>query len=95
MDPAELSATLLRDGYAVVPGVLPPEGVAALAAELGPLSDATPSGRNPFEENQYLAVPSELARTLAPELQRLLGYGVYGDYLGYVDGRHPSRLLKG
>lgn len=251
MDPSELSATLERDGYAVVNGVLPPDAVAALAAELLPLCEATPVGRNPFEgfhtrriynliaksrgvhslvthplvmaaveaflgkdstllscqgmylspgapaqrlhhddalypvprprpplglsamwaiddfrddngatrivpgshrwgaepvdpdmpsiavempagsvlfylgttyhcgggnrssaprfgvnvlyaqgwlrqyENQYLGVPREMAATLDPALQRLLGYGVYGEYLGYVDGRHPSRVLKG
>ncbi len=46
-------------------------------------------------ENQHLAVPRELAATLLPPLQRLLGYGVYGEYLGYVDGRHPAGVLMG
>jgi hypothetical protein len=41
------------------------------------------------DENQYHAVSRKLAATLPPPLQCLLGYGVYGEYLGYLDGRHP------
>ncbi|MDX5332154.1 MAG: phytanoyl-CoA dioxygenase family protein [Caulobacteraceae bacterium] len=35
------------------------------------------------EENQYLACPPEIARTLDPELQDLLGYALGGYALGY------------
>ncbi|MBU2135026.1 MAG: phytanoyl-CoA dioxygenase family protein [Alphaproteobacteria bacterium] len=35
------------------------------------------------EENQYLACPPEIARTLSPELQDLLGYALGGYALGY------------
>ena len=35
------------------------------------------------EENQFLSCPPELARTLAPELQELLGYTTGGFALGY------------
>jgi hypothetical protein len=26
-------------------------------------------------------------------LQELLGYGIYPPFVGYVDGRHPRRVL--
>ena len=47
------------------------------------------------EENQYLAVPFEIARTLPIELLRLIGYqrGAYA--LGYVDDlRDPIEVLR-
>lgn len=45
-------------------------------------------------ENQYLAVPQELARTLPERLQRLLGYFVHEPNLGQVEGRDPIELLQ-
>ncbi len=45
------------------------------------------------QESHLLAVPPELARTLAPRLQELLGYNIFPPFLGYVDGRHPRRTL--
>jgi len=47
------------------------------------------------EENQYLAVPREIARTLPEELLRLIGYqrGAYA--LGYVDDlRDPMEFVR-
>lgn len=47
------------------------------------------------EENQYLSVPPEIARTLDPELLRLIGYqrGAYG--LGYIDDmRDPIAAIR-
>jgi hypothetical protein len=35
------------------------------------------------EENQYLSCPPELARTLSPQMQALLGYSMSGYALGY------------
>jgi ectoine hydroxylase-related dioxygenase (phytanoyl-CoA dioxygenase family) len=46
-------------------------------------------------ENHVLAVPPDAARTLSPRLQELLGYNIYPPFIGYVDGRHPRRLLTG
>jgi ectoine hydroxylase-related dioxygenase (phytanoyl-CoA dioxygenase family) len=46
------------------------------------------------QENHCLAVPRDIARNLAPRLQELLGYGIYPPFLGYVDGAHPSKVLK-
>jgi len=44
-------------------------------------------------ENHVLAVPPDVVRTLPERLQELLGYNIYPPFLGYVDGRHPRRLL--
>jgi hypothetical protein len=48
------------------------------------------------EENQYLTVPPEIARTLDDDLLRLMGYA-HGAYaLGYVDDlRDPLDALRG
>jgi ectoine hydroxylase-related dioxygenase (phytanoyl-CoA dioxygenase family) len=51
------------------------------------------------EENNSLAVPPEVARTLSPRAQELLGYAVHdaiadgGGYLGMVGMRDPMELL--
>ncbi|MGZ4713159.1 MAG: phytanoyl-CoA dioxygenase family protein [Acidimicrobiia bacterium] len=48
------------------------------------------------EENQYLTVPPEVARTLPERLQRLLGYSRGAYALGYVDDlRDPLDVLMG
>jgi ectoine hydroxylase-related dioxygenase (phytanoyl-CoA dioxygenase family) len=47
------------------------------------------------QETQLVAVPQEIVRTLPERLQELLGYNVYPPFLGYVDGRHPRRVLDG
>ena len=44
-------------------------------------------------ENHVLAVPRDVVRKLPERLQELLGYNVYPPFLGYVDGRHPRRVL--
>jgi ectoine hydroxylase-related dioxygenase (phytanoyl-CoA dioxygenase family) len=51
------------------------------------------------EENQYLATPMEVARSLPREAQELLGYAVHdalpagGGYLGAVELQDPVELL--
>lgn len=45
------------------------------------------------EENQYLAVPLEVARTFPEDLQRLMGYDLAARHWGYVDQRHPMNFL--
>ena len=45
------------------------------------------------QENHLLAVPPDVVRGLDPRLQELLGYGIYPPFVGYVDGRHPRRIL--
>jgi ectoine hydroxylase-related dioxygenase (phytanoyl-CoA dioxygenase family) len=44
-------------------------------------------------ENHTLAVPPALASGLDPRLQELLGYNIAPPFIGYVDGRHPRKLL--
>jgi ectoine hydroxylase-related dioxygenase (phytanoyl-CoA dioxygenase family) len=47
------------------------------------------------EENQYLATPLEIARTLPVELLRLMGYSRGAYALGYVDDlRDPIEVVK-
>jgi hypothetical protein len=48
------------------------------------------------EENQYLSVPFEIARTLGDPLLRLMGYARGAYALGYVDDlRDPLEVLRG
>ncbi len=48
------------------------------------------------EENQYLSVPLEIARTLPDDLLRLIGYARGAYALGYVDDvRDPLDALRG
>ncbi|MEM9706079.1 MAG: phytanoyl-CoA dioxygenase family protein [Pseudomonadota bacterium] len=44
-------------------------------------------------ENMSLAVPPAIAKDLPPEAQALLGYSIHAPFMGYVDGRHPKRVL--
>ena len=47
------------------------------------------------EENQYLSVPIEVARTFDEDLQRLMGYSRGAYALGYVDDlRDPIEVLR-
>ena len=45
-------------------------------------------------ENHVLAVPPDTARSLPGRVQELLGYNIYPPFIGYVDGRHPRKLLQ-
>jgi hypothetical protein len=45
-------------------------------------------------ENIQASMPVEVARELPPRLQELIGYHLYPDFLGYVDGRHPRKVLQ-
>lgn len=47
------------------------------------------------QETHLLAVPRDVAGQLPERLQELLGYNIYPPFLGYVDGRHPRRILAG
>ena len=47
------------------------------------------------EENQYLAVPPALARTLPIELQRLIGYADHHPFLGWWEGADPDVTYGG
>jgi ectoine hydroxylase-related dioxygenase (phytanoyl-CoA dioxygenase family) len=45
------------------------------------------------QENHCLAVPREVVAGLPERLQELLGYNIFPPFVGYVDGRHPRRVL--
>lgn len=45
------------------------------------------------QENHILAVPRATARRLPERLQELLGYNIRPPFMGYVDGRHPRKVL--
>ena len=45
-------------------------------------------------ENMSLVAPPEIARNLPVRAQELLGYSIHPPFMGYVDGRHPKRLLE-
>ena len=44
-------------------------------------------------ENHVLAVSPDVVRELPERLQELLGHNVQPPFIGYVDGRHPRKLL--
>jgi ectoine hydroxylase-related dioxygenase (phytanoyl-CoA dioxygenase family) len=46
------------------------------------------------EENQYLAVPPDVAKDLSPELQRLIGYAEHYPFLGWNEGQDQA-LFRG
>jgi len=45
------------------------------------------------QENFFLEVPREIARTLRPAIQGLMGYSIYPPFMGMVDSMHPKRVL--
>ncbi len=47
------------------------------------------------EENQYLAVPPEIARKLPTKIQELVGYSLGTSALGFVDHQDPNDFLNG
>lgn len=46
------------------------------------------------EENHYLAAPPDIAASLPPRLQQLLGYQQHGPLLGWVADRDPDAQLR-
>lgn len=45
------------------------------------------------QENYSLAISRERARLCSPEIQSMLGYSLLFPFIGFVNGRHPKRLL--
>jgi ectoine hydroxylase-related dioxygenase (phytanoyl-CoA dioxygenase family) len=45
------------------------------------------------QENFFLGVPGELARTMSPRVQSMLGYSVWPPFMGQVTARHPMKAL--
>jgi ectoine hydroxylase-related dioxygenase (phytanoyl-CoA dioxygenase family) len=46
-------------------------------------------------ENMCLAVPPDVAENLPERARELIGYSIHPPFMGYVDGVHPKRLLRG
>ncbi|MBL8555539.1 MAG: phytanoyl-CoA dioxygenase family protein [Phenylobacterium sp.] len=51
-----------------------------------------PWGRT--QENFFLGIPAEQARTMSPRLQTLLGYDIHPPFMGMVSSLHPRRALE-
>lgn len=47
------------------------------------------------QENYFLTVPQQQARTMSPRLQALLGYSIHPPFMGHAAGRHPRKYLLG
>lgn len=45
------------------------------------------------QEAFALSTPRDIARTLGPDLQRMLGYSIHPPFVGAVNGMHPLRVL--
>ncbi len=45
------------------------------------------------QENQQLGIPVEVARTFAPRLRELVGYGVYNMLIGHINKHSPIEIL--
>ena len=54
---------------------------------------SSPAGWLRPVENHVLVVPPDQARHLPVRMQELLGYNISPPFIGYVDGRHPRKLL--
>ena len=46
------------------------------------------------EENQYLAVPPDVAKNLSENVQHLIGYHLHANFLGWVEGHDPHVVLE-
>lgn len=46
------------------------------------------------QETHLLAVRRSIVKTLDPRLQELLGYNLAPPFIGYVNGRHPRRVIE-
>ena len=46
------------------------------------------------QENFFLEIPLEQARTLRASILSMIGYSIHPPFMGYVDGVHPRRLLR-
>lgn len=47
------------------------------------------------QENFSLSIPLKRVAKCSEDIKRMLGYSIYGPFMGMVDGKHPKRLLEG
>ena len=46
------------------------------------------------QENYFLSLSPERVAACSADMQRMLGYSVYGPFMGMVNGMHPKRMLS-
>ncbi|CAA0091442.1 putative protein [Zhongshania aliphaticivorans] len=46
------------------------------------------------QENFSLSIPKDRVAKCSEDIKRLLGYSIFGPFMGMVDGKHPKRLLE-
>lgn len=46
------------------------------------------------QENYSLSIPQHIVAQCTEDIKRMLGYSIYGPFVGMVDGMHPKRLLE-
>jgi ectoine hydroxylase-related dioxygenase (phytanoyl-CoA dioxygenase family) len=46
------------------------------------------------QENLFLTVPIGRVRASSEHLKRLLGFSIHPPFMGFIDGKHPKRLLE-
>lgn len=46
------------------------------------------------QENYSLSIPQSIVAECSENIKRMLGYSIYGPFMGMVDGQHPKRLLE-
>jgi ectoine hydroxylase-related dioxygenase (phytanoyl-CoA dioxygenase family) len=93
----EVVASLERDGYAVVEGLLPPPDLAAARDDMRRVLAATPGGRNPFEGAHTKRVYALFAKTRAfdhPATHPLV-LGVLDRVLGHCQLSAPTGIEIG
>ena len=45
------------------------------------------------QENFFLAIPKDIAKTMPPRVQELLGYSIWPAFMGMVTAHHPARVF--
>jgi ectoine hydroxylase-related dioxygenase (phytanoyl-CoA dioxygenase family) len=46
------------------------------------------------QENYSLSLSRETVKQCSEHIQRMLGYSIHAPFMGFVDGKHPRRLLE-
>lgn len=46
------------------------------------------------QENYSLSISKETVKQCSEHIQRLLGYSIHAPFVGFVNGKHPKRLLE-
>ena len=46
------------------------------------------------QENYSLSISRDTVKRCSDHIQRMLGYSIHAPFMGFVDGKHPRRLLE-